>query len=204
MTRPGHLTLAGISRVEPEPIKGSRHIASASPAGDEAAAREFVERVRAELPAAGHHAWAWRLAPDAREQRAVDDGEPSGTAGRPILRQLELRELFDCVVVVSRIFGGVKLGAGGLVRAYGGAAAALLDAAETVAVVPHVSTCIEVGYADEALARAALQAVVARDVGVTHAARVMFEAQVAVDRIRELEDTLREGTRGRAVFTADS
>ena len=112
----GHRTLGGRARFEPEPIKGSRHIGTAAPVASEDEARGFVDDVRREMPKATHHAFAWRLSPDGTEQRCSDDGEPGGTAGRPILRQLEAFDLLDACVVVTRFFGGVKLGAGGLAR----------------------------------------------------------------------------------------
>lgn len=113
-------------RHEAEPTKGSRFVATAAPAADESAARALLAEVAAEWPDASHHCWAWRLATPAIE-RCGDDGEPGGSAGRPILSVLAGRDLIDTAVVVSRWFGGTKLGVGGLIRAYGGAAAQALD-----------------------------------------------------------------------------
>ncbi|MCA9712397.1 MAG: YigZ family protein, partial [Myxococcales bacterium] len=124
------------SRHEPAPIKGSRFLATLAPVHDRAQARAFVAEIEAEMPDATHHCWALRLARPSLE-RAVDAGEPSGSAGRPILAAMTGRDVVDACVVVTRYFGGTKLGVGGLVRAYGGAAAAVLDGA---ALVPWVDT----------------------------------------------------------------
>lgn len=106
-------------------IKRSRFVAHASPVTGEADTLKFFEQVAD--PAANHNCWAWRV--DGRH-RFNDDGEPGGTAGRPILATLEGRDLDGVMVVVTRYFGGIKLGVGGLVRAYGGAAAQCLDQGE--------------------------------------------------------------------------
>ncbi len=111
--------------------KGSRFLAVVAPAPDEEAARAVVEALRREHPDATHHCFAWRLGAEARE-RSSDAGEPGGTAGPPILSALRGAGLSDVVAVVVRWFGGVKLGKGGLVRAYGGAARAALAAVQAV------------------------------------------------------------------------
>lgn len=122
-------TVTGAATVELDPIKGSRFIGDAAPAADERAALGFVATVREREPGATHHCWAYRLA-DGRA-RSSDDGEPGGTAGPPILQRIEGQGLHDVVVVVTRHYGGTKLGTGGLIRAYGAAAAAVLEALPT-------------------------------------------------------------------------
>ncbi|MCB9683261.1 MAG: YigZ family protein [Alphaproteobacteria bacterium] len=120
-------TLAGPAHVEPPRIKGSRFVGDAAPVDDEAAAMAFVDAIRAASSDASHHCFAWRLGDD--HTRASDAGEPAGTAGEPILRRIVGADLHGVVVVVTRWFGGTKLGTGGLVRAYGATAAEALDAA---------------------------------------------------------------------------
>lgn len=110
--------------------KGSRFLARVRPVGDEEAARNAMEAIAAELPDATHHCWAWRIGWPPRE-RSQDAGEPAGTAGAPILRALRGADVTDTLVVVARWFGGTKLGRGGLIRAYGAAARAALEAAGT-------------------------------------------------------------------------
>ena len=114
---------------EPDKTKGSRHIGNAFPVHDHDEIAAALASVRARMPDATHHAWAWRLGRGDQDFRYSDDGEPSGSAGRPILQQLEGAEVVDAAVVVVRWFGGTKLGVGGLVRAYGAAAREVLEQA---------------------------------------------------------------------------
>ena len=99
---------------------------------DEREAQEFVARVRKEHPTATHNCFAYVLGADASVQKASDDGEPGGTAGVPMLQMLLRREMRYVVAVVTRYYGGVKLGAGGLIRAYGGVVGEALDELGTV------------------------------------------------------------------------
>ncbi|WP_202401578.1 MULTISPECIES: YigZ family protein [unclassified Saccharibacter] len=113
-------TLDGIAEHE-SVIRHSVFRTRAAPVADEAGALAFLSEVA--VPDATHNCWAFKAG---GRFRASDDGEPSGTAGRPILSAIEGQDFDGVMVVVTRWFGGVKLGAGGLVRAYGGAAAACL------------------------------------------------------------------------------
>ncbi|HET6784302.1 MAG TPA: YigZ family protein, partial [Pseudoxanthomonas sp.] len=106
-------------------VKHSRFIAQATPATSPQAALAFLAQVAD--PNATHNCWAYRIG---AEYRSSDDGEPAGTAGRPILAAIEGQGCDQVMVVVTRWYGGIKLGAGGLVRAYGGAAAECLRTAE--------------------------------------------------------------------------
>lgn len=110
-------------------IKKSRFLAHLAPAGSVAEADAVIARLRKELWDARHHCVAMVLGTHADQARSSDDGEPGGTAGVPMLEVLRHRDVTDLVAVVTRYFGGVKLGAGGLVRAYSGAVAAALDVA---------------------------------------------------------------------------
>ena len=142
-------TLAAPTRAEPPKTKGSRHIGEAFPVTTEAAAQAALAAVRAREHAATHHVWAWRLGPDGAP-RASDDGEPSGSAGQPTLREIEGRDLTDVVVVVTRYYGGTKLGTGGLARAYGQAAGAALDAGRVVTRIVRVPVTLRFAFADTA------------------------------------------------------
>jgi uncharacterized YigZ family protein len=115
-------------------IKRSRFLCALAPVTSEDAARAFIAGRRRAEPGARHHCHAFVLGPDGRTRRSSDDGEPAGTAGAPMLEVLRRRELTDTVAVVSRYFGGVLLGAGGLVRAYG---QSVSDAVEVVGVLEH-------------------------------------------------------------------
>ena len=145
-------TLAAPWLAEPPKSKGSRFIGEAFPVGSEDDARTAVEAVRAREHAATHVCWAYRLGPDGSRVRAADDGEPSGTAGQPILREIEGRDLTDCLVTVTRYYGGTKLGAGGLARAYGDAAATVLDSARVRVIVVRVPVVLEFAFADTSAA----------------------------------------------------
>jgi uncharacterized YigZ family protein len=116
----------GEARAEIE-IDRSRFIACAAPAFSVEEAREFIHRIKMEFPGASHHVPAFLIGSGAGvTAHCSDDGEPSGTAGRPALVVLQGSGLGDVVVVVTRYFGGIKLGTGGLVRAYTGAVQAVL------------------------------------------------------------------------------
>ena len=108
-------------------IKRSRFLCALSRADSEEEAREFIAQRRRLHHDARHHCSAYVLDADGRTQRSNDDGEPAGTAGAPMLEVLRHHEITRAVAVVSRYFGGTLLGAGGLVRAYGGAVSAALE-----------------------------------------------------------------------------
>lgn len=131
-------------------MKRSRFIATAARAADTSEARELVERVRAEMPDATHHCWAFVVGPPGSTARigVSDDGEPHGTAGRPMLHTLLHGGVGDIVVVCTRYFGGVKLGGGGLSRAYAEAVKAVLASLATVEKVERARIEVTVGYAD--------------------------------------------------------
>lgn len=122
-------------------IKRSRFIASCARTDSEEAAREFIAQIRREFPDARHHCTAFIIhqnsGPDTA--RSSDDGEPAGTAGNPMLKVLSESGLTDVTCVVTRYFGGTKLGTGGLVRAYSGAVQAVLEDAQTVRMVTQPS-----------------------------------------------------------------
>ncbi len=132
-------------------IKKSRFLASAGPAGTEEEARGFIAACSSQD--AGHNCWAFRIGDI---YRSSDDGEPGGTAGRPILQAIDGQDLDQVVVVVSRWFGGVLLGAGGLMRAYGGTAAACLRTAERHPIITFATLSVTCPFADESRIRAGL------------------------------------------------
>ncbi|MGY4393276.1 YigZ family protein [Streptomyces sp. TE12347] len=113
-------------------INRSRFLCSLAPAATEQEAQDFVARIRKEHPTASHNCFAYVVGADASVQKASDDGEPGGTAGVPMLQMLMRRDIRYAVAVVTRYYGGVKLGAGGLIRAYGGVVGEALDELGTV------------------------------------------------------------------------
>src|SRR6476620_12746306 len=142
-----YLTLASPATAELE-VKRSRFVCDVAPASSEEVARAFVEQVRSSTRDARHHCTAFVLGPDGATQRSNDDGEPSGTAGAPMLDVLRGQGLTEVVAVVTRWFGGTLLGTGGLIRAYGDAVSAAVDAATVVAHARRDGLVVTVGSAD--------------------------------------------------------
>jgi uncharacterized YigZ family protein len=129
--------------------RSSLFLAYAWPVGSEEEIRELLDGLRKKYYDATHHCYAWRLGPRGEAWRANDDGEPSGTAGRPILGQMLSAEITDCIVVVVRYFGGTKLGVPGLIAAYKEAAAEVLQAAEIV--LRTVDVRVEISFPYEVM-----------------------------------------------------
>ena len=129
--------------------RGSKFIAYAYPLRDEGAVKELVAALKADHPKARHHCWAYRLTPDRSVFRINDDGEPSGTAGRPILNSLLSADVTNVLLVVVRYFGGTLLGVPGLINAYKGAAQDALRAADIIELT--VNDVYRVAFAYEQL-----------------------------------------------------
>lgn len=136
-------------------IKKSRFIGCVQPVADRAAAQQVVAALRSEHPAASHVCWALLAG---GHSAAVDDGEPSGTAGRPMLEVLRHQDLDGVLATVVRYYGGVNLGTGGLVRAYTDCVAQALLGAEKIPIVRLITLRCALPYALEGLARRELQA----------------------------------------------
>ncbi|QNN51627.1 YigZ family protein [Nocardioides mesophilus] len=158
-----YLTVARSASAELE-VKRSRFLGHVERVGSEVEARAVVDRIRKQHWDARHHCSAFVLGHDGAVQRSHDDGEPSGTAGAPMLEVLRGREVSDVVAVVTRWFGGVLLGAGGLVRAYGDATRAALDEAGVRRRLLMSRYDLRAGHADAARWEAELRS---RDVVVT-------------------------------------
>ena len=125
---------------------GSRFIARAYPVETEEEIRDIVSSLKKEYHDARHHCYAWRLGYRGDRFRASDDGEPSGSSGKPILGQIDSRGLSDVLVVVIRYFGGIKLGIPGLIRAYRTSTADALDSAEIIEKVASRRFRLHFGY----------------------------------------------------------
>lgn len=126
-----------------EEIKKSRFIVNASPINNAEQASQFIAQVSE--PDATHNCWAWKLG---NQYRFNDDGEPTSTAGRPILAAIEGQDCDNVVVVVTRYFGGIKLGTGGLMRAYGGSASHCLQQAQLTPIILRISCHITCLYSE--------------------------------------------------------
>ncbi len=134
-------------------IEKSRFITTSRHISDEREARAFIDGIRAKYIDATHNCYAYICDRTGNFLRFSDDGEPQGTAGMPMLEVLKTRRIFEAAVVVTRYFGGIKLGAGGLVRAYSGCVAENLDGAQKAVYAPCVESEYTVDYpsADVAL-----------------------------------------------------
>nr|WP_199044188.1 YigZ family protein [Dyella sp. ASV24] len=185
-------TLAGACQ-HSEDIKKSRFLAQASPVQTPEQALAFVRQVGD--PAATHNCWAYRIGQD---YRFNDDGEPGGTAGRPILQAIEGQGIDRAVVVVTRWYGGIKLGAGGLVRAYGGTAAECLRRAERLPIVAMARLSMRCDFAELALLKARLRELEAEitreDFG---ADGVDLEILLPAQRADEAQSRITDISRGR-------
>lgn len=135
-------------------IRRSRFLCFLVPADSEDAARALIARTRSEHPKARHHCSAFVIGERGQLQRTNDDGEPSGTAGAPMLDALLGAELSDVAAVVVRYFGGVLLGAGGLTRAYRAAVAEAVEAARIVVRERRLTVVVDADYAAAALIEA--------------------------------------------------
>ncbi len=129
------ITVAGYASAE-FVEKKSRFIGHIAPAATEEEAFAFLNRIRTEHKSATHNCYAWQIGDQDQFQRSSDAGEPAGTAGRPILESIKRADLHNTIIVVTRYFGGILLGSGGLTRAYGKGASIAIAAAQRVAKVP--------------------------------------------------------------------
>lgn len=198
---PQFRTIAQELRFEPEKTKGSRFIATAAPAQDEDEVEALLARVRKEFHDARHTCYAWRLGQERESFRFQDDGEPTGSAGRPILQQIEGRELVDVVVAVTRYFGGTKLGVGGLMRAYGGAAGDVLDQAEIRTITITRRIWIEHPYECSGAVQGLLAATEYVPVESDYGERVRFALDLPVEEVEAFVRELTERTASLARVT---
>lgn len=199
-----YTTIARAVQAEIE-AKRSRFLCDLVPVASEDEARAVVERARKEHWDARHHCSAFVLGPAADIRRSNDDGEPSGTAGTPMLDVLTGADLTDVVAVVTRWFGGTLLGTGGLVKAYSDAVRAALDEARLVHYERQVRLTCQVTLADVGRVENALRAAgfVVADVDyATHAAagRAGLEVAAPLDALGRADAALAELTSGEAAF----
>ena len=198
VTMPTHLTLAGPVHVEPEPIKRSRFLGDAAPATSAADAMTFVASIRDRYPDAGHHCFAYRLGSSDGDSRVSDDGEPGGTGGQPILNHIDGAELRNVVIVVTRYFGGTKLGKGGLIRAYGGTAGRAIAAGTVVEVEERRSVSIRCSYADQGPVEGILRGARAESIGSEFSSDVRLIAAIPTESVPAVTTLIVDATAGRA------
>lgn len=173
-------------------IKHSRFITTGVHARDEQDLHALVAQMRARFPNANHHCSAHVLGMPTQPIAAgsSDDGEPSGTAGKPILNQLLSANIGETAVVVTRFFGGIKLGAGGLIRAYGASVRSLLDQWQLEARTPTLQFRISYDYAQTAVVEALIARFSAVVLDSAYGAAIEQSIQVSADQGLECRDAL--------------
>lgn len=193
-----YTTLVRPARFE-EVIKGSTFIASVAPVTGEDGARQWLVQLRSEFADATHNCWAYVTG---AVYRFSDDGEPGGTAGRPMLEVLQRRELDRVCAVVTRYYGGTKLGAGGLVRAYSGTLAKALDAADIMQVKPKVAVRIFVPFDEMDVLHRLLGGWenLEKHEPEYDASGMIVPVTLLAEDVEVLADELREVTRGRGIL----
>lgn len=188
-------TLPGPASMEIE-IKRSRFIAHAARVDTLQDTLTFYESVAD--PSASHNCWAWQLD---HQYRFNDDGEPASSAGKPIYAAIDGKGLDHVMVVVTRHFGGIKLGVGGLIRAYGGAAARCLDKAGLVRIEPRVRCMIETAFQWTGQVYLLLEQAGAKKTGESYPqGAVHLEIEIEKARLPALRRALGDATRGAAAI----
>lgn len=190
--RPMPFTLAAPVHAELT-IKKSRFLACVEPVANRPAALARVAELKGQFPEASHVCWALMAG---GHSAANDDGEPSGTAGRPMLEVLRRQDLEGVLATVVRWYGGIQLGAGGLVRAYTDSVAQALLQADKVAVVRYTTLRCSLPYALEGWLRRELELFGARLTDVNHGDRVALTLQVPADRLAPLRERITGAAQG--------
>jgi len=196
-----YLVIAADGAAEIE-VKRSRFLCTLERVSDETAARAVVDRLRKEHWDARHHCSAFVLGPDAAIQRSSDDGEPSGTAGAPMLEVLCGQGVSDVVAVVTRWFGGTLLGAGGLVRAYGDAVRTALGTVGLLERRLLQTFDISVSHADAGRLESDLRSRGVTVLDTSYADRAVLRVAVPVGEVDRLHTLVAELTAGSVVAVA--
>ena len=189
------ITLASDVSVEMEEKK-SIFIGHATPVENEEQAREYINAKKKEFHDATHNVYAYLLA-DGAIARYSDDGEPSGTAGMPVLNVVKMSGASDLCVVVTRYFGGILLGAGGLVRAYTASAKLAVDEAGIAVFEPYAIYRMEVSYSDYQKLTAALPKIGVSEDSCDFADNVIVTAAIEISRADDLVKMFSELTYGK-------
>ena len=184
-------------------VRGSRFLAEAVPVADEEECNEVLDAIRKEYFDATHHCYAYRLGPDGAEFRANDDGEPSGSAGRPILAAIDGSDLLGVLIVVTRYFGGTKLGVGGLARAYREAAQRAIGAGETLKKYQCEMLAVDIPHACVGPVMRAVSASGGKIASSTYGEEVHMEIEIRRSRAEVLRAALLDGTSGAVRFSGE-
>lgn len=181
-------------------VKRSRFIGHVAPAFSTEEAEEFIATIKRRHAGARHNVWAYSVGQGTPMERLSDDGEPKGTAGYPVLEVLKKRAVRNGVCVVTRYFGGILLGAGGLLRAYGQSATAALDAAGTSVFVYRDLLCAVLDYDQYGRVQRDLENRGITVAGVDFADKVLVKAWVKPSDLDSIQARIRDLTSGGAVL----
>lgn len=184
--------------------KKSRFIATVIPAAAEEEALEFIESMKKKYWNATHNCFAYIIGVNGELKRCSDDGEPSGTAGRPMLDVLEGEGLRNVAVVVTRYFGGTLLGTGGLVRAYSSAVRAGLEASTVIWKIPGVKLEIRTDYSGLGKIQYILGQRGLKILDSEYTDMVKLHVLIPEEQLQQVEQEIREGTSGQAVQEASA
>ncbi|MEM7414827.1 MAG: YigZ family protein [Gemmatimonadota bacterium] len=189
-----------------ESIQRSRFITAVAHAPDSDAAHAFVQSIRDEFPDATHHCWAFVAGPPGSTTRIgmSDDGEPHGTAGRPMLTTLLHSGVGQIVAVCTRYYGGVKLGTGGLSRAYSGGVSLALESLPTEERVERVPVVVTVGYPEVNAVQKIIDELSLLVLEEDFGAQVRYRLGVPVDDTDELTKRVADVTRGAGLIERES
>jgi len=197
-------TVPKAALVDEQIIKKSRFITHIQRAENKAQAKAFIQSIKAQYPDARHHCWAYIAGhPTATTDIGFsDDGEPSGTAGKPILNVLQHRGVGEIVLVVVRYFGGIKLGAGGLVRAYSSSASLAMEKLETETLTPSKTFTIYFDYPLETNIKHLLDTYQATMIKADYTNQVSLTFAIAESKIQSIEQQMCNITAGRVSLTS--
>ncbi|PEH54059.1 IMPACT family protein [Yersinia kristensenii] len=186
-----------------EEIKKSRFITLLAHTSGVNEAKDFIQQIKQQHPTARHHCWAFVAgAPiDSQQLGFSDDGEPSGTAGKPILAQLMGSGIGEITAVVVRYYGGIKLGTGGLVRAYGSGVQQALKQIEVKYKVPQVEYTLQCDYAQLSIVETLLQQVEGQILQSDYAQFVTLHLSLPATQASQVGDKLRDLSRGTLQLT---
>jgi len=184
-----------------ERVKGSKFIASAAPVETDEEAVNFIGEIKKEFHDASHNCWAWRVGIGKKlKYRYNDEGEPSGTAGQPILKSIESINVSNVCVVVTRYFGGAKLGMGGLMRTYGQITLALLRSSEPSKKYSEEFFEFIVGFDFVNVAHYIVESFSAELEDSQYGEKVTFRGKIRASRLPEFKSKLIEATNGQIEF----
>ena len=198
-----YFTITEAVRAPEVKISGSRCIADLFPAASKREVDEQLDRIRKEFYDASHHCYAYRLGNSAEIIRAADDGEPAGTAGKPILLVLEGADITNIACVVTRYFGGTKLGTGGLARAYSEAAQEAVAAATTKQVFLLKSISLQCSYDELAALERYLIQNNLRPKNATYEEAISMTVDIRLSLIKTIQEEIKEKFLNKVAVTVE-